>query len=96
VGPLVPFAWCRAPGAESRLRCARPRITRELRISSNREKVLAAFKAAVGGRDPAESFGHHLEVRAHSLANYGIALKGQRLSTHARILCVSICVGDAP
>ncbi len=43
----------------------------------DREKVLAAFKPLL--EDPARpKLGHHLKYDAHSLANYGIALKGQR------------------
>jgi DNA polymerase-1 len=43
----------------------------------DREKVLAAFKPLL--EDPAKpKVGHHLKLDTHSLANYGIALQGQR------------------
>src|SRR5258708_3474269 len=46
----------------------------------DREKVLAAFKPLL--EDPAKpKLGHHLKYDAHSLANYGIALKGQRFDS---------------
>src|SRR5258707_163032 len=46
----------------------------------DREKVLAAFKPLL--EDPAkQKLGHHLKHDAHSLANYGIALKGQRFDS---------------
>jgi len=46
----------------------------------DREKVLAAFKPLL--EDPARpKLGHHLKHDAHSLANYGIALKGQRFDS---------------
>jgi len=46
----------------------------------DREKVLAAFKPLL--EDPAkQKLGHHLKYDAHSLANYGIALKGQRFDS---------------
>jgi DNA polymerase-1 len=46
----------------------------------DREKVLAAFKPLL--EDPAkQKLGHHQKYDAHSLANYGIALKGQRFDS---------------
>jgi DNA polymerase-1 len=46
----------------------------------DREKVLAAFKPLL--EDPARpKLGHHLKYDAHSLANYGIALQGQRFDS---------------
>jgi DNA polymerase I len=46
----------------------------------DREKVLAAFKPLL--EDAARpKLGHHLKNDAHSLANYGIALKGQRFDS---------------
>jgi DNA polymerase-1 len=43
----------------------------------DREKVLAAFKPLL--EDPTKpKVGHHLKLDTHSLANYGIALHGQR------------------
>jgi DNA polymerase I len=46
----------------------------------DREKVLAAFKPLL--EDPAKpKLGHHQKYDAHSLANYGIALKGQRFDS---------------
>jgi DNA polymerase I len=43
----------------------------------DREKVLAAFKPLL--EDPTKlKLGHHLKYAAHVLANYGIALEGQR------------------
>jgi len=43
----------------------------------DREKVLAAFKPLLEDATRPK-LGHHLKNDAHSLANYGIALKGQR------------------
>jgi DNA polymerase-1 len=46
----------------------------------DREKVLAAFKPLL--ENPAKpKLGHHLKNDAHSLANYGIALQGQRFDS---------------
>ncbi len=46
----------------------------------DREKVLAAFKPLL--EDPARpKLGHHLKYDAHVLANYGIALTGQRFDS---------------
>jgi DNA polymerase-1 len=46
----------------------------------NRETVLAAFKPLL--EDPARpKLGHHLKYDTHSLANYGIALMGQRFDS---------------
>jgi DNA polymerase I len=46
----------------------------------NRETVLAAFKPLL--EDPARpKLGHHLKYDTHSLANYGIALTGQRFDS---------------
>jgi DNA polymerase I len=46
----------------------------------DRDKVLAAFKPLL--EDPARpKLGHHLKHDAHSLANYGIALAGQRFDS---------------
>jgi DNA polymerase-1 len=46
----------------------------------DREKVLAAFKPLL--EDPTRpKVGHHLKYDAHSLANYGIALEGQRFDS---------------
>jgi DNA polymerase-1 len=46
----------------------------------DREKVLAAFKPLL--EDPTRpKLGHHLKYGAHSLANYGIALEGQRFDS---------------
>jgi DNA polymerase-1 len=46
----------------------------------DREKVLAAFKPLL--EDPAKpKLGHHLKLGTHSLANYGIALQGQRFDS---------------
>jgi DNA polymerase-1 len=46
----------------------------------NRDKVLAAFKPLL--EDPARlKVGHHLKYDTHVLANYGIALKGQRFDS---------------
>jgi DNA polymerase-1 len=43
----------------------------------DREKVLAAFKPLL--EDPTKpKVGHHLKLDTHSLANYGIALQGQK------------------
>jgi DNA polymerase-1 len=46
----------------------------------DREKVLAAFKPLLEDPDKAK-LGHHLKYDAHSLANYGIALEGQRFDS---------------
>ena len=46
----------------------------------NRETVLAAFKPLL--EDPARpKLGHHLKYDTHALANYGIALMGQRFDS---------------
>ena len=46
----------------------------------NRETVLAAFKPLL--EDPARpKLGHHLKYDTHALANYGIALTGQRFDS---------------
>jgi DNA polymerase-1 len=46
----------------------------------DREKVLAAFKPLL--EDPSRpKLGHHLKYDAHVLANYGIAIKGQRFDS---------------
>jgi DNA polymerase-1 len=46
----------------------------------DREKVLAAFKPLL--EDPARpKLGHHLKYDAHVLANYGIAIAGQRFDS---------------
>ncbi|HEV7611137.1 MAG TPA: DNA polymerase I [Steroidobacteraceae bacterium] len=46
----------------------------------DREKVLAAFKPLL--EDPTKpKLGHHLKDDTHVLANYGIALKGQRFDS---------------
>ena len=46
----------------------------------NRDKVLAALKPLL--EDPARpKVGHHLKYDTHILANYGIALKGQRFDS---------------
>jgi DNA polymerase-1 len=46
----------------------------------DREKVLAAFKPLL--EDPTRpKLGHHLKLDTHSLANYGIALEGQRFDS---------------
>src|SRR3984957_2672915 len=46
----------------------------------DREKVLAAFKPLL--EDPARpKLGHHLKYDAHVLANYGIAIQGQRFDS---------------
>jgi DNA polymerase-1 len=46
----------------------------------DREKVLAAFKPLL--EDPAKpKLGHHLKLDTHALANYGIALRGQRFDS---------------
>ena len=46
----------------------------------DREKVLAAFKPLL--EDPAKpKLGHHLKYDTHVLANYGIALEGQRFDS---------------
>lgn len=46
----------------------------------NRDKVLAAFKPLL--EDPTRpKLGHHLKFDAHILANYGIALNGQRFDS---------------
>src|SRR5882724_11219987 len=46
----------------------------------DREKVLASLKPLL--EDPARpKLGHHLKYDAHSLANYGIALEGQRFDS---------------
>jgi DNA polymerase-1 len=46
----------------------------------DREKVLAAFKPLL--EDPARvKLGHHLKYDMHVLANYGIALRGQRFDS---------------
>jgi DNA polymerase-1 len=46
----------------------------------DREKVLAAFKPLL--EDPTKpKLGHHLKLGTHSLANYGIALQGQRFDS---------------
>jgi len=46
----------------------------------DREKVLAAFKPLLEDATRPK-LGHHLKNDAHSLANYGIALKGQRFDS---------------
>jgi DNA polymerase-1 len=46
----------------------------------DREKVLAAFKPLLED-ETRPKLGHHLKYDAHSLANYGIALKGQRFDS---------------
>jgi DNA polymerase-1 len=46
----------------------------------DREKVLAAFKPLLEDATRPK-LGHHLKYDAHSLANYGIALKGQRFDS---------------
>jgi DNA polymerase-1 len=46
----------------------------------NRDKVLAAFKPLL--EDPSKpKLGHHLKYDTHVLANYGIALEGQRFDS---------------
>ena len=46
----------------------------------NRDKVLAAFKPLL--EDPRkQKLGHHLKYDTHVLANYGIALEGQRFDS---------------
>jgi DNA polymerase-1 len=46
----------------------------------NRDRVLAAFKPLL--EDPSKlKLGHHLKYDAHVLANYGIALEGQRFDS---------------
>jgi DNA polymerase I len=46
----------------------------------DREKVLAAFKPLL--EDPSlPKLGHHLKYDAHVLANYGIAIKGQKFDS---------------
>src|SRR5882724_5013143 len=46
----------------------------------DREKVLAAFKPLLEDATRPK-LGHHLKYDAHSLANYGIALQGQRFDS---------------
>ena len=46
----------------------------------DRDKVLAALEAAARGRDQPK-LGHHLKFDTHVLANYGIALRGQRFDS---------------
>src|SRR6202171_2714629 len=46
----------------------------------DREKVLAAFKPLL--EDPTKpKLGHHLKLDTHALANYGIALRGQKFDS---------------